>query len=160
MSVTVRPAREADAEAIAAVHVTAWQETYRHLVDPARLDALDPADRVERWSEIISTDLEDVWVAELDGAIVAWATASARNPARHPRPREVNGIYAVASAHGSGAGQQLLDAAIGDAPAFLWVAADNPRAHAFYARNGFAPDGSSEQYELLGSPVAIVRWVR
>ena len=100
MSVTVRPAREADAEAIAAVHVTAWQETYRHLVDPARLDALDPADRVERWSEIISTDLEDVWVAELDGAIVAWATASARNPARHPRPREVNGIYAVASAHG------------------------------------------------------------
>jgi hypothetical protein len=33
----------------------------------------------------------------------------------------------------------LLDAAVGSAPAFLWVAVDNPRAHAFYARNGPEP---------------------
>lgn len=57
-------------------------------------------------------------------------------------------------------GQALLDAAIGDAGAFLWVAADNPRAHAFYRRNGFAADGEAQNYEMLGSQLSVVRWVR
>ena len=53
-------------------------------------------------------------------------------------------IYQYSRAHGSGTGQALLDAAIGDAPAYLWVAEDNPRAQAFYRRNGFVPDGARE----------------
>lgn len=28
--------------------------------------------------------------------------------------------------------------------AYLWMAADNPRAHAFYRRNGFRHDGATE----------------
>jgi ribosomal protein S18 acetylase RimI-like enzyme len=158
--VAVRPAVAGDAEAIAAIHVRAWQQTYRHLVDTERLDALDPADRVERWRDNILTDGQAVFVGELDGVVVAWATAAVRDAAEHPRALEVNGIYALASAHGSGVGQALLDAAIGTAGAFLWVAADNPRAQAFYRRNGFRPDGQTEHYELLGSPVLIARWVR
>lgn len=49
-----------------------------------------------------------------------------------------------ASAYGSGLGLRLLDAAIGDRPASLWVLERNPRARAFYERNGFAPDGTTE----------------
>lgn len=44
-------------------------------------------------------------------------------------------------AHGSGLGQALLDTAIGTEPAYLWIMAGNPRAEAFYRRNGFVPDG-------------------
>ncbi len=36
----------------------------------------------------------------------------------------------------------MLDAVIDDGPALLWVAKDNPRAQAFYRRNGFTPDGT------------------
>lgn len=158
--VEVRPAVVSDAEAVAGIHVKAWQETYRHLVDTTLLDALSPADRVERWREIILTSAEDAWIAQLDGVTVAWATASDRDVAKEPRSRELNGMYALASVQGSGVGQALLDAAIGQAEAYLWVAADNPRAHAFYRRNSFAPDGETQVYELLGSPVPIVRWVR
>ena len=160
MAVIVRPAVAGDAEAIAYVHVTAWQETYRHLVDPVRLDELRPADRLERWRSIITGPDQEVWVAELGGVVVAWATTSVREPSGHPHPRELNGIYALRSAYGSGVGQALLDAAIGNHPALLWVAADNPRAQAFYARNGFAPDGETGEHEMLGSPVPIVRWAR
>ena len=156
----MRPAVVADAEAIARIHVAAWQDTYAHLVDPAALAALDPATRVDRWREIVRGTGERAWLAELDGEAVAWATTSDRDPSSEPRALELNGVYALTAAHGSGAGQALFDAAIGDSGVFLWVAADNPRAQAFYMRNGLAPDGASSEYDLLGSAVTIVRWVR
>ena len=158
--VIVRRAVADDAEIIADIHVLAWRQTYRHLVSPELLDAIDPADRVERWRGIITGSDQDAWVAELNGVTVAWATTSARDPAQNPRGLEVNGMYALASAHGSGVGQALLDAATGDAAAFLWVAADNPRAQAFYRRNGFIPDGESSHSEILGTAVHTVRWIR
>jgi GNAT superfamily N-acetyltransferase len=59
-----------------------------------------------------------------------------------PRALELQILYVLKSAHGTGAGQALLDAVIGDRPAQLWVAEDNPRANAFYRRNRFVPDGA------------------
>jgi hypothetical protein len=35
----------------------------------------------------------------------------------------------------------LLNAAIGDAAASLWVLRDNPRARAFYRKHGFVENG-------------------
>ena len=60
---------------------------------------------------------------------------------------------------GTGLGQQLLDQAVGDRGCFLWVARDNPRAIAFYARNRFAPDGAEQQEETLFD-IPIIRMVR
>lgn len=159
-SIVVRRATIADAEAIATVHVVGWQQTYGHLVPRERLDALAPSDRIDGWRGILAGIEEKAWVAELDGAVVAWITTAARNPQTQPRDLELNGIYALESAHGSGVAQALLDEALGDAPAFLWVAADNPRAHAFYRRNGFVDDGSRDEHPLLGVPVSILRMVR
>ena len=158
--IQVRRAGAGDAEAIAGIHVTAWQQTYAHLLSAEKLAPLDPANRVERWRSTITGADEKAWIAELDGEPVGWATSSVRNAETEPRGLEVNGIYVLSSAYGSGAGQDLLDAAIGEAGAYLWVAAENPRAQAFYRRNGFAPDGATRLYELLGTPVPIVRWVR
>lgn len=58
-------------------------------------------------------------------------------------------LYVEQASHGSGAGQALLDAVLPRHPAFLWVARDNPRARAFYRRNGFQADGT----ELIDIPV-------
>jgi GNAT superfamily N-acetyltransferase len=92
--------------------------------------------------------------------IVGWATSSNGHEAEAPRDLELNAIYIRASHYGSGAGQLLLDAAIGSSPAFLWVAADNPRARAFYTRNGFTADGATDTYPLGGVPVPVERLVR
>ena len=59
-----------------------------------------------------------------------------------PRDRELYFIYLLGAYHGTGIGQKLFGAAVGLEPVYLWVAADNPRAHRFYARNGFRPDGA------------------
>lgn len=174
---TVRRATAQDATGIAAVHVASWQETYAHLLPAGKLAALSVERRAEVWSDILAEGRTHVWVAVTphiggsttgDGApsaeyaprVVGWASTSAGRGTGAPRPAELEGLYVLAGLHGSGAGQALLDAALGGGPAFLWVAADNPRSHAFYGRNGFRPDGAAEQYPLLGVDVEVVRLVR
>jgi ribosomal protein S18 acetylase RimI-like enzyme len=53
----------------------------------------------------------------------------------------------LAAHHGTGIGQTLLDEVLGSGPAQLWVAKQNPRAIAFYRRNGFAFDGAEQTDE-------------
>ncbi|WP_439688481.1 GNAT family N-acetyltransferase [Curtobacterium sp. SP.BCp] len=66
-------------------------------------------------------------------------------------------LYVLARAHGSGAGQALLDAALGHRSASLWVAEDNPRAQAFYRRNGFTVDGATSSFGPIERSVRMVR---
>lgn len=73
------------------------------------------------------------------------------------RPEELTMLSLLAEAHGSGAGQILLDAALADRSASLWVAADNPRAHTFSRRNGFVPDGVESTFGPVGATVRRVR---
>lgn len=149
-----------DAPGIARVHIQAWRECYAHLLPAASLAALEHGPREARWRKIIAAAASDTWVACRAQEIVGWASAGAGRDEDGPRPRELQGIYVLASQYGSGAGQLLLDAAVGSGGAYLWIADDNPRAFAFYARNGFVPDGATGSHELAGTPVRILRMVR
>jgi GNAT superfamily N-acetyltransferase len=171
MDAVIRPARVADAPGIARVHWDSHQTTY---VAPGRVER----EKVEAWTMVIRVSFwtanlaiaNDVypppqgfhrmaiWVAEVDGEIVGWANTSAGRDADGPRDLELEGLYVLDAHHGTGVGQALLDAAVGDRPAYLWVLADNPRARAFYRRNGFEPDGVEhvdEEWEVL--EVRLVR---
>ena len=160
MAVEVRPARVGDARGIAEAHVLAWQQAYSHLVPSEVLAGLSVEQRQLRWAQILVRPGLDVVVAIIDGAIVGFASANSDGGSNEPRERELESIYVVADQHGTGVGQRLLDAVIGDAPAFLWVADDNPRARAFYARNGFVPDGVTKVGPVAGTPVLEARLVR
>jgi ribosomal protein S18 acetylase RimI-like enzyme len=46
----------------------------------------------------------------------------------------------------------------GYADAILWVLADNPRARAFYEREGWALDGAEKTDEFLGVAVRELRY--
>ena len=157
---TVRAAVLADASAIARVHLQAWRESYAHLLPSATLAGLQQGPREAKWREIIIGAGSDIWVACAGKDVIGWASAGNGRDDDGPRPRELNGIYVLAGHYGSGAGQQLLDAAVGNAGAYLWIAEENPRAFAFYRRNGFVPDGATAVHELAGTPVPILRMVR
>lgn len=68
-------------------------------------------------------------------------------------------LYVCGAHYGTGAGQALIDEALGDGPAMLWVAKENPRATAFYLRNGFHFDGV-EQTDPHASTITDARMVR
>ena len=81
-------------------------------------------------------------VAEHQGKIVGIASSGVPRDADTAWSIELFVIYVLADFHGSGIGADLLEAAIADADAALWVADPNPRAQAFYRRHGFKVDGA------------------
>jgi GNAT superfamily N-acetyltransferase len=151
--ITVRPAVPEDAERIVDIRNTGWREAYAHLLSPEFLANL--ASDVEFFRDGIARAVRSVTVvAELDGEVVGYALAGPSDEDDAPRDWCLRHIYQYSRAHGSGTGQALLDAAIGDRPTYLWTAEDNPRAIAFYRRNGFTPDGAHKvapQWENLAS---------
>jgi len=157
--IVVRAARPEDAAGMARVHVRGWQETYRGLLPDEELDAPDFIERRERmWARVL-TDPAIEWssaVAEKEGAIIGIAAAGPAQGDDPPRDWELYILYLLKGHHGSGAGQQLIDAVLDGRPAALRVADPNPRAQAFYRRNGFLPDGGREPFGT-GHEIRMVR---
>ncbi len=83
-------------------------------------------------------------VADDGGQVVGVAVAGPAQDEDPARDLQLYAIYVRSSHHGTGLGEQLLDAVLGEAPAQLWAAKDNPRAHAFYRKHGFRPDGREQ----------------
>jgi ribosomal protein S18 acetylase RimI-like enzyme len=155
---TVRPATLADADAIALVHATSWRETYGRFVDdPDSSPWFDVEPRRTMWHSILGEGSMAAVVATEAQEVVGFAAVQDTPTSDAVRPEELTMLYLLGRAHGSGAGQALLDAVLGDRPASLWVAADNPRARAFYQRNGFRPDGATSAFGPIERTVRLVR---
>jgi GNAT superfamily N-acetyltransferase len=144
--VIIRTAEVEDAEALAPLHVRAWDEAYTGLIRAKILDdhrAEPVASKVERWRGRIAWPDGATWVAEEDGGLVGFISTG---PGRDGSgDLEVMALYVLRSHYGIGAGRRLLHAAIGDRPAYLWVLDGNARATRFYEREGFTFDGQVEQ---------------
>jgi ribosomal protein S18 acetylase RimI-like enzyme len=157
-AVTIRPATTADAEGIARVHTTSWRETYgRFVADPDTDPWFDLGRRLEMWRTNLAQGTFEAVVADGPEGIVGFAAVDATTEPDAVRPEELTMLYVLARAHGDGTGQALLDAVLGARPASLWVAEDNPRARAFYQRNGFEPDGATSSFGPIGATVRLVR---
>jgi len=159
--VQVRRALPGDAAAIADVHVRTWQAAYGHVFEPERLARIDVSRRAAGWSRRLA-DGETAFVAERDGAVVAFASVG---PARDLHGLgELYAIYALPAAWGSDAGPALMRASVGAlraagyGEAVLWVLEDNPRARRFYEREGWTLDGAAKEDEFLGTRVPEVRY--
>ncbi|UJP10040.1 GNAT family N-acetyltransferase [Microbacterium sp. KUDC0406] len=158
----VRPVRDADAEALGRVHAQTWHETYDHLISKAALEKVSPKRLAELWVNWARQG-EDfrMSAALVDGEIVGFVGSGPARDKDAPRNRELYFIYLLDKWHGTGLGQRLFDAAVDEGEeVYLWVADDNPRAHRFYVRNGFALDGASHTEPFLGETLTEVRFVR
>jgi ribosomal protein S18 acetylase RimI-like enzyme len=161
----VRRATVGDAQSVAHVQVTGWREAYTGRMPQSILDDLDEDRSGAFWLRVIErSDLGEpggVWVAVADDAVIGFAASGpSTDDDAPPGRRQLFAIYVLAAHYGSGAGQALMDAAIGRGAASLWVLEDNPRARAFYARNGFRADGAAQDDDRWGEPVREVRLVR
>lgn len=142
----IREPVPADVPGLVRVHVESWRSTYSPLLPDGFFSSEFIAGRRRMWTSITTTSRPGrvVRLAELGRRVVGFAVAGPVDPADAsdaPRPLQLFSIYLDDAEHGSGAGQALLDAVLAEAPAFLWVAERNPRARAFYQRNGFRLDG-------------------
>ncbi|ALE04334.1 GCN5 family acetyltransferase (plasmid) [Arthrobacter sp. ERGS1:01] len=161
MRISLRPATVDDAEAVAHLHLRCHEEAYgRHLPPEFFIErrASLPA-RMESMREAIAKGHVPTLAYDDDG-LLGIANAGPARDDDAPAEVELFMIYTLERAYGSGAGQMLLDAAIGTQAAFLWVLEDNPRAQAFYAKNGFAFDGTRKLLPESWHSLPEVRMVR
>lgn len=143
-AVRVRQAVEADARALAEVHVASWNDTYRGLIPDAVIDARTVERREIMWIRTLS-DLEQrvgVKTAEVDGWVVGFLHVG---PTRTPAlgfSHEVYAIYVHPDYLGGGVGRMLMSTVgtlvvpLGMSSLFAWVLRENAPARRFYESLG------------------------
>src|SRR6476469_8460753 len=153
----VRRALPEDAEAFAACHLACWREAYEDLWGTERFDELDARRMAIRRRKEIESGIADHYLVEENGEVVGIALAGPSRDPDAPPGRELYAIYVRQAHQGTGLADDLLQEAIGDEPASLWVYRDNPRASAFYVHHNFIPDGD-ERADSMG--ILEIRMVR
>lgn len=165
-SLVVRLGRDEDAPAIARVHVRAWQQAYRGIVERELLDALDEQQRTAEWRGWLRREGHESLVAELGDELVAFCSLIAcRDRDAAPATGEIMAIYVSPEHARRGTGRALLEATAARAQGryralTLWVLARNARARRFYEACGFVPDGACQQVGIGGARLAEVRYRR
>ena len=150
VSFVVREAVPEDAGDIAAAHTEGWRRGYRGLIADDILDSEAFADaRVEGWQAMLAGQLPDIRRAEdsiyvaVDGERAVGFGHIGLDRERPGDRSELLGFYVHPDFWGTGAAQSLIERChLGlerfGLAAVLWVLRDNPRARAFYERNGWA----------------------
>ena len=156
--IEIRPARAADEAALVAVDELTWT--------PATSPAPPPDGPRTFFGERL--DPADALVAELDGAVVGYATLRNTIPiAPHAHVLEINGVAVHPDASGRGVGQRLVTAAVAEArergarKVSLRVLGPNAVARRLYARCGFVEEGVlRDEFLLAGRYVDDVLMAR
>ena len=131
-----------DLDEMGRVHVQVWREAYAGLLPDDYLAALDPTFGPTRWRERFGTsEWVSWWLARDEHGIVGITTSGPPRDEDAPEPLELYAINVLRRAHGTGLADDLMEHAIGDRPAYLWVLDGNDRAQAFYRRHGFVDEG-------------------
>jgi ribosomal protein S18 acetylase RimI-like enzyme len=140
--VRIRAATQADAEAIARVHVQAWNESYRGLVPDELIAALSVERNTRMWSSILGDAKSVVHVADDGAGIVGFASGGNARSAELGTSGEVTAIYLLESHKRRGIGRRLFTgllatlASHGHRSAGLWVLVDNHVTRRFYEALG------------------------
>jgi GNAT superfamily N-acetyltransferase len=175
----VRRATEADALAIATVHVRSWQAAYRGLLPQDHLDGLDPGRSRTQWETTLEATAwpstgtlvlvdEDASSVPATETIVGFAgLGPTRDHDDDPTSvGELQTLYLDPGVWRRGAGSLLLTVAqvqlgrAGFDTASAWVLETNVGARTFYEHRGWRSDGSTKLHDWGTFVVTDVRYRR
>ncbi|HEU5024574.1 MAG TPA: GNAT family N-acetyltransferase [Spirillospora sp.] len=157
----IRTATEADAPAIARLHLASYRAAYRGLLPTGFLAAYDPAERERRWLERLRDPDRTTFVTT--PALVAFAEIG---PSATPLTGELLALHVAESHWRQGLGGALHAHALkaltgrGFQSATLWVLDGNQRACAFYEAAGWTPTGETRHRLVRGTAVDELRYHR
>jgi ribosomal protein S18 acetylase RimI-like enzyme len=166
--VIIRPATEADAAAVAAIHVASWRDAYADILSADYLNGPIESDRLALWSERFRdaspSQLVDIAcdpTGQLFGFVCGYRDCDPRWGSL------VDNLHVLPGARGQGVGERLLRGAAGRFAAqgsrlglHLWVFEANVAALRFYQRHGgrVVETNQSHMPAAGGKPVLRVHW--
>lgn len=140
----IRPADVEDADQIAFIHVTSWQETYSGIVPDSFLESLSVDRRAVQWMRSLS-DPDDLYhavlVAEVGGQVVGFANYGMEREKDKAYQGELFALYLLRGFQGGGIGKALFQGSMqslrvmGIFSMLVWVLSENP-ARKFYEHIG------------------------
>lgn len=142
-AVKIVPANADVSSKLSLIGASTFLETFAGVIDgDALLNHCEVQHSPSAYDRLLAKGAK-AWLADLDGAPIGYAlTCEPDLEAAKPGDIELKRIYLLSRFHGSGIAGQLLDAALSGVQDFkrllLGVKADNDRAIAFYAKQGFA----------------------
>lgn len=148
--------REATADVVPAVvqvHLDSWDAAKEGLDLPTRRTR---EQRTEHWTTFLGQGGGYLWVAEDHGGVVGFIAFGPSRDEDRQGEAEIYTLYVDPDRWRTGIGSALMRKAPTDTSVFLWAAEGNERVRAFYARDGFEPDGATE----AGHHVPQIRLVR
>jgi len=161
-TVRLRPAKPADARAIARIHVETWRSAYPGMVPDQTLIGMTVDGKAAAWRRALQrvSRHEIVLVAETPeagpgtgaaGGVVGFASAGPNRDSRLAFAGEVQTLYVLPDWQNNGIGRQLLQGCFarladqGLVSAVVWVLADNP-SRFFYERMGGKRAGERDEH--------------
>lgn len=139
----IRTAAADDCDALAAVHVTAWRESYSDILPPVAFANMNIAKRSVQWREVLARADHPVFVAERDGRVIGFADGGPARPEDAlDQEMQLYAIYLLDSAKGQGIGTALLRLVMrqfladGANSACVWTLRDATPARRFYEYHG------------------------
>jgi GNAT superfamily N-acetyltransferase len=135
----IRPFTRDDVEAVAALHVRAWQRAYADFVALPDMPTLE--ERIATWGGDLGGP---TWVWDQDGLGAVGVVQI--------RPAELAVLYVDPPAQGAGIGTALHDHALselraqGTVRASVWVFTANGHGRDFYAARGWTPTGRTDTW--------------
>jgi ribosomal protein S18 acetylase RimI-like enzyme len=171
LEIVLRHAIVSDAPEIVRLHVRVWQWAYRGQIPDEYLDALDDSlprrEAFRRDSLSRSPRPFETWVAELNGAIAAFADIGpSRDDDASPHTGELYSIHVDGTLARQGIGRALMARALdelrdeGFTEVTLWVLDTNVRARTFYEALGWCTDGAMKSDPRPGFELHEVRYRR
>ena len=161
----MRRATPEDADEIARIQVQTWRVAYAHAFPARYLAGLSVDERRLRWARTLAEGINDVFVAEFEGAVAGFVSSGAsEDEDEESAPGELFAIYVEPHAWRHGLGRALLGRAeqalrtAGHDEASLWVLADNPRTRRFYEAAGWSADGTQKPLRQGGAEAPTVRY--
>lgn len=141
---TFRSAQPADIDALAALHVAIWRDTYRSLAPAEAFSALDVPRRKIFWQDKFEHPAESqcILLAEAEGKLAGFCLASASSNPEFGEMAEIKFLYVSGDFKRQGIGKRLISdaarylAAAGYRSAGLGVVEGNESAIRFYAALG------------------------
>lgn len=139
--ITIRSARESDAQGIADVHDAAWRDAYRGIIPGRELERMI-ARRGPRWWHSAIVRGSRLLVLDFDDIIGGYTSYGRNRVPSMPYGGEIFELYIAPEFQGIGFGRRLFEAARKDlaehgyTSVIVWALADNERALQFYRHLG------------------------
>jgi ribosomal protein S18 acetylase RimI-like enzyme len=175
----IRTAAFADADAIAALHVATWRDSFRDMIPDAVLDGPMLDDRLKMWRQVLSILPSGRFVlvageppteSNAPPRIDGFASGGRRRGRERPNlpfDAEIYTLYIAAAQRGQNVGCRLMASMgvrlqlFGHSSVMLWTLQANMPARAFYEGLGGRAIGQREEW-FAGTPLREIGygWTR